>query len=210
MTSTLSSSFNYSSPRTTILVLSLFLLLINIINNVNAAEVVINVAGKGLAFSPQNVTVAKGDTIKFQLFKSIHLIDESDAPGQCVKSTKVTKPLSLIANVPDTTLTYEITKDSGSIYYFDSYAQHCLNGMWGIITIGDPSKAVPDNPTSTSASKTETSSPPSETSAADNTGFINKNNLLLPIIIACVVAAAIALVIFCCFIRRRRSSAKKY
>ncbi|CAJ0747697.1 17451_t:CDS:2 [Entrophospora sp. SA101] len=176
MASTLSSSSNYSSP-----------------------QVVISVAEKGLSFSPQNVTVAKGDTVKFKLFKSMHIIDESDAPGQCVKSTKITKPLSLIANVPDTTLTYEITRDNGSIYYFDSYAQHCLNGMWGIITIDDANKNNPNSDptkastTGTSLSPSEASPSPSETSANNTSGSFNKNNLVVPIILACVVAAGIAL-----------------
>nr|CAG8509395.1 1311_t:CDS:2 [Entrophospora candida] len=186
MASTLSSSSNYSSP-----------------------QVVISVAEKGLSFSPQNVTVAKGDTVKFKIFKSMHVIDESDAPGQCIKSTKITKPLSLIANVPDTTLTYEITRDNGSIYYFDSYAQHCLNGMWGIITIGDANKNNP-NSDPTKASTTATSPSPSETSANNTSSSFNKNNLVVPIILACIVAAGIALVILFCFLRRRGTTGKKY
>ncbi|CAG8606314.1 17464_t:CDS:2, partial [Cetraspora pellucida] len=96
----------------------------------NANTITVNVADKGLVFSPQNVTNAKkGDVISFSFVNGKHSIVQSDTPVSSGIQSRGDK------------YDYTITQSDGAIYFFCNYAQHCLNGEWGVIYVGSSAKA---------------------------------------------------------------------
>ncbi|CAG8455584.1 2779_t:CDS:2 [Cetraspora pellucida] len=109
----------------------------------NANTITVNVADNGLVFSPQNVTNAKkGDVVSFSFVNGKHSIVQSDTPGVCINSTTATSRNYQILLVSSGIKSqgdkydYTITQSDGAVYFFCNYAQHCLNGEWGVIYVG--------------------------------------------------------------------------
>nr|CAG8439931.1 9411_t:CDS:2 [Entrophospora candida]CAG8662692.1 8084_t:CDS:2 [Entrophospora candida] len=170
----------------------------------SAEDIVIEVAPTTLKFSPQNVTAKVGDTITWKVIQGNHIIAESDVLAGCSK-TKDIGSVSSNTLVGPQTFSYTVTKrNNNEIYYFCAYAQHCANGMWGVITISGSDT----NGTSETNEPGETGSDNDKSNSDDDStkSFLKANlKLIIGVLVGVILFSIIVLSVILCACRKRKA-----
>ncbi|CAG8699022.1 1504_t:CDS:2, partial [Dentiscutata heterogama] len=95
--------------------LALFLIILSI---VSAETINVAVGGDSLTFSPQNITVNKGDT------------------GSCTPSTSLKSGNATISDARTSGMViFTIDGSDSKIWYYCGVGNHCKMGMWGMISL---------------------------------------------------------------------------
>ncbi|KAH7165754.1 Cupredoxin [Dactylonectria macrodidyma] len=96
---------------------------------------IIKVGEDGLAFDPQELTAAVGDTVEFHFYPMAHSVAQSSfaLPCEPLNDTSFfSGPVAVSSGVSDTVFTLTIESED-PIWYYCATAKHCQNGMVGVI-----------------------------------------------------------------------------
>ncbi|KAJ3090801.1 hypothetical protein HK102_002621 [Quaeritorhiza haematococci] len=104
--------------------------------------VTVNVGQGGLVFAPADITVGVGSTVNFVLSSGNHNVRSQDAPGACAPNGLFSSPPQLTADAPFT-FTFSTP---GVFHYFCGVAQHCQNGMQGVVRVAAADGTIPVGP----------------------------------------------------------------
>ncbi|CAG8443508.1 11296_t:CDS:2 [Dentiscutata erythropus] len=135
--------------------LALFLVILSI---VSAETINVAVGGDSLIFSPQNITVNKGDMVQFNWTGGQHSIIRSDGQGSCTPSTSLKSGNATISDARTSGMViFTIDGSDSKIWYYCGVGNHCKMGMWGVITLaGSDNSGTKANTSSTSAKSSST------------------------------------------------------
>jgi len=97
---------------------------------------IVAVGQTGLAFSPNSITAAVGDTVEFQFYPEKHSVAQSSFAAPCTPFSNGTSffsgSMSTTSGVNANTFQLKIN-DSSPIWFYCAYPGHCEGGMAGVI-----------------------------------------------------------------------------
>ncbi|CAG8527027.1 13849_t:CDS:2 [Acaulospora morrowiae] len=152
----------------------LLFILYDLIINVNATEITIEVGNNAFVFSPQTVIASIGDKITWRWHGTKYTVTEADAQGSCIKSTK-RNDFDFVGQANNEVHSFVIPANSPNrLFYFDQ--NNCAKGMYGIIDVNSIIFLPSPKPIPTVSSSSQNSTSTVSSSSQNPTSTVSSSS----------------------------------
>ena len=130
-----------------------------------------------LLFEPANITAAEGDTVTFKFWPKSHSVAQAAFASPCtpMKDGFWSGFVPSEKGAAATTFTIDITNASQPLWFYCSRAEHCQNGMVGVINA--PAKGQKTLEAFTKAAKTASNNTSPVTTAGAGGKLVNGTSM---------------------------------